>query len=49
MDLNYTPEENAFRDEVRSYLEENLSPGSPARSRAASASRKPISSSGTTF
>jgi hypothetical protein len=24
MDLNYSPEETAFRDEVRSFLRENL-------------------------
>ena len=30
MDLNYSPEELAFRDEVRGWLAENL-PGRPSR------------------
>ncbi len=30
MDLNYSPEETAFRDEVRGWLDQNL-PGGPAR------------------
>ena len=33
MDLNYTAEEEAFRQEVRTYLKENLRPASPRKSR----------------
>ena len=30
MDFDYTPEENAFREEVRSFIQENLPPKNSA-------------------
>lgn len=48
MDLNYTAEEKAFRDEVRTYLAENLSPGFRPRLRRINASTRRIWSNGIT-
>ena len=37
MDLSYTPEQTAFRDEVRRFLDENLPKRRPTRWPAANA------------
>ena len=37
MDLNFTPEEEAFRAEVQAFLKDKLPAASPTKSRLASA------------